>query len=229
MKKRMNLLLLDFCFLLSSVPADAYNADAVLPEHLTTIESRAFEGTDIRELRIPQSVTQIADDAFEGLPEDFTAIVDENSYADFWCAEHGVRALRICTLGVTYHSQDEIKEYVSSHPSDRYYSTGYRVNPSVSEQYSYGLISDETISNTFNMLNQCRFIAGLNADVANDTEYEKLVKAAALLNALYDSLTHYPERPDQLSDAKYDELAVHWGRFLCNGPRCNFPLTEKVS
>ncbi len=60
-----------------------------LPSTLSAIESEAFAGlTNVDEIIIPNSVTSIAADAFEG--SDVTLIVTSGSYAETWAIENGM-------------------------------------------------------------------------------------------------------------------------------------------
>ena len=176
-----------------------------LPEALTRIESRAFAQTGLEYTVIPRSVTYIADDAFDGCA-DFSPAVYDGSYAQQWCADNGISTWKITGLGVASHSKSDIRAFVNAHPSDLYSSTEFKVEPSLEEPYSVGQLSDATIRNALNMINQCRYIAGLNADVANYPEMEPKIEAAALVNALNGGLSHYPERPEVLADSRYDGL-----------------------
>ena len=176
-----------------------------LPEALTRIESRAFAQTGLEYTVIPRSVTYIANDAFDGCA-DFSPAVYDGSYAQQWCADNGISTWKITGLGVASHTKSDIRAFVDAHPSDPYSTTEFKVEPSLEEPYAAGQLSDATIQNALNMINQCRYIAGLNADVANYPEMESRIEAAALVNALNGGLSHYPERPEELADSRYDDL-----------------------
>lgn len=62
-----------------------------LPDSLTTIESEAFAGTSIRQIDIPETVTSIAEDAFDGCG--LVAIYAHNLYVLEWAVDHGFVAL----------------------------------------------------------------------------------------------------------------------------------------
>ena len=58
------------------------------PVHLTEIGSEAFAGLPAAEaVRIPESVTSIADDAFSG--SSIIILAPDGSYAITWVQEHG--------------------------------------------------------------------------------------------------------------------------------------------
>lgn len=179
-----------------------------LPDTLRTIGARAFAGTGLRSAVIPSGVREIADDAFAGC-DSLELTVYKDSYADQWCADHGVTAWRIMGLGVSSRSQSAIRAFISEHPADTATASAYRVTPSTAEPFAPGLLTEATIQNALNMVNQCRYIAGLNANVVNDPEQEEAVGAIALVNALNRTLSHSPERPEALSDSKYDALFAH--------------------
>ena len=61
----------------------------VVPEGAQEIGPRAFAGSSVKYIRIPASVTVIADDAFEGVTG-LTVRGEEGSYAQAWCEVHGV-------------------------------------------------------------------------------------------------------------------------------------------
>ncbi|MBE5807730.1 MAG: leucine-rich repeat domain-containing protein, partial [Clostridiales bacterium] len=64
-----------------------YVADIALPPSLTTIDEQAFAGVTWVTIDVPGTVTQIADDAFEG---DVTLIVESGSYAESWARAHRI-------------------------------------------------------------------------------------------------------------------------------------------
>ena len=199
---------------------------SILPADVTTIEDEAFRGVPIRDLRlpdglcyigskafaytgletvyIPKSVQYIEPDAFEGC-DHLVPTVYTDSYADQWCKDNHMATWSIVGLGVDAHTQNEIRAFVSAHPAETSSSTTYRRSPTV-DPYVPGLISEESTQNAINMLNQIRYIAGLNADVINDPSKEEMLAAAAMANGLNGNLSHYPERPSVWSDSIYDDL-----------------------
>lgn len=185
------------------------DSDVVLPETLKRIESRAFAGTGITGIYIPSSVQYIAPDAFD-ISGEFHPVVRHGSFAEDWCEENHITAYVIYKPGVVKHSQAEIRSFVSSHPVDLKVYPEYRVQPTGGsfdgDVYSYGLLTEDSLNNAIAMVNQIRFIAGLNADIVNCPEQEERLAAAAMVNRLNGYLSHYPERPEVLADSRYDEL-----------------------
>ena len=78
---------------LTAVDDQAFYGDqslgtVVLPEHLETIGSKAFAGSGVKTVNLPDSLTFIADDAFDDTA--VTALtVNEGTYAYTWAVNHG--------------------------------------------------------------------------------------------------------------------------------------------
>ena len=109
-------------------------------------------------------------------------------------------------LNVEKHTPAEIRAFVNKNYASMSQSVTYSVEPSLSEPYAPGVLSNETEESALNLLNQVRYIAGLNADVTLDSEKSKYAAAGTLLNHLNNTLSHYPVRPSVLSDSAYNEL-----------------------
>lgn len=137
-------------------------------------------------------------------------------------------------LGVTYHSQAEIADFANSHPAPLDYPITYKDEPSLSDPYEPGVLSDETVNSALNMLNQVRYIAGVDANVTHDDAQAEKAAASTLLNFLNNDLNHYPPRPSVLADSQYDALYkfgydaaskcnIHykWGGWGFNEPSLN--------
>ena len=70
-----------------SIPA--LKAVLTLPANLTKIESEAFSGlTSVDAVRIPETVVEIADDAFDG--SSVVIIAEPGGYIEEFCNEHGI-------------------------------------------------------------------------------------------------------------------------------------------
>lgn len=62
----------------------------ILPEGLTGIGALSFAGSSVREIHIPASVQEIADDAFLDCGSALTAYVPFGSCAHGWCVRHSI-------------------------------------------------------------------------------------------------------------------------------------------
>ena len=175
-----------------------------LPDGLSHIGSKAFAYTGLRRVYIPSSVQHIESDAFEGC-DHLEPFVNAGSYADSWCEENNVAAWRNISLGAAAHTKAEIRAFINAHPAETTSATTYRRSPATNP-YMPGLISENSIQNAINMLNQFRYIAGLNADVENDPDKEEMMAAAAMINGLNGNLSHSPSRPSVWADSSYDSL-----------------------
>lgn len=79
----------------------------------------------------------------------------------------------------------------------------YAQTPQTTAPYSPGRLSDESLKNALNWVNVIRYTAGVSSDVTLDDANNELAQAAALLNCLNGDLSHYPERPQGVSDELY--------------------------
>lgn len=175
-----------------------------LPDSLNSIGSKAFADTGLTKVIIPQNVQYIAPDAFDGCSS-LIPFVYSGSYADQWCAEHNFSAWYIISLDVSKHTQTEIRNFVNAYPADIDSDTTYRRQPTL-DPYTTALISNSSTQNAINMLNQIRYIAGINADVVNDSSKEEMEAAAAFIQALLGYSSHTPPRPSAIADSQYDNL-----------------------
>ena len=78
---------------LTAVEDEAFFGDesletVVLPEHIKTIGSKAFAGSGVTAVNLPDSLTFIADDAFDDTTVT-TLTVNEGTYAYIWAVNHG--------------------------------------------------------------------------------------------------------------------------------------------
>ena len=108
-------------------------------------------------------------------------------------------------LNVASHTAAEIQAFANAHPLSSS-ALSYKKAPSFEEPYSAGVLSDATLNSALNILNQIRYIAGLNANVTLNASYSEQASAGTFVNYLNRTLSHYPDRPEVLADAKYDEL-----------------------
>lgn len=66
-----------------------YVTEIIVPDETESIGSRAFADSGLKIIYLPENITYIADDAFEGCTN-VVAIVSDDSYAQKWCSEHGI-------------------------------------------------------------------------------------------------------------------------------------------
>ena len=109
-------------------------------------------------------------------------------------------------LGVEMRTKDDIAIFARSHPADLDAVAEYSTAPSFSEPYAPGKMTASSTQSALDTLNLMRYIAGLSADITISPAKTEYAEAAAFVNSLNDKMDHYPVRPSQLSDQKYDEL-----------------------
>lgn len=102
-----------------------------------------------------------------------------------------------------FHTKSQIVEFINSHNAQNAYSTYYQVEPIVQNPYRIGRLSDDTLNGALNLLNIYRYIAGVPANVVLDEEEINLAQVASLVNASNDIMTHYPDKPSDMSEDIY--------------------------
>ena len=127
-------------------------------------------------------------------------------------------------LGVQVHTEQDIRSFIAAHPVS--YSLTYSETPSISYPYVLGRISNETRTSALNMLNVIRYIAGLNANVTSDGEYERLAQAACIADAACGQLSHFPDKVDDMDQQLYQLGAT--GARSCNLGWNHFSLDEAI-
>ncbi len=106
-------------------------------------------------------------------------------------------------LGVASHTIAEIVDFLKNNDVGLRETVTYAEEPDLTAPYSIGALSDQSKADALAMLNNVRYIAGLSADLTWDSDHEDAEQAAALINAVNGSLSHYPEQPDGMSDELY--------------------------
>ena len=107
-------------------------------------------------------------------------------------------------INVEYHTQEEIRNYALNSSVSLNDKLEFSEEPVTQSPYSLGKLSDNTLQSALKMLNQIRYIAGISDNVELSDEYNTLCQAAAVANYANDSLSHFPERPDGMSDELYN-------------------------
>ena len=116
----------------------------------------------------------------------------------------GGKAAQAATIRpqVDTHTIQEIRAFAQRNGVTRRHST-YKKEPVLTAPYDPGELSDETTQEALAMLNFVRYVTGLDANVTVDETYQKQAQAAALVNAANNVMSHYPEQPEDMSDALY--------------------------
>ena len=81
------------------------------------------------------------------------------------------------------------------------YAQEYSLDPA---DYQLGKLDDSTYTQALNVLNFYRYVAGLPCDVEIDDGYNELAQAGMLVNAANNTLSHYPNQPEGMSDELYE-------------------------
>ena len=105
-------------------------------------------------------------------------------------------------LNVTRHTQSEIIQYIKSSSASFSDPVEFAEPSSISSQIP-GRLSQETKDSALAILNQFRFIAGLNYNVTWDDSLDRFQQAACLVNAMNGNISHTPDRPAGISDELY--------------------------
>lgn len=105
-------------------------------------------------------------------------------------------------INVAEHTPEEIKQYIDAHPFDMQAQPVYTVQPSTTAPYEIGELDNATKENALNALNCMRYIAGL-PEVTLNEEYGRLAQAAAFVNSVNGSSSHYPQQPAGVPDDIY--------------------------
>ena len=121
-------------------------------------------------------------------------------------------------LGVESHTQEEIIKHIKDSGALITDDTVYKTNYSAEQPYSAGVLDESTLNSGIAMLNNIRYIAGLNYDVALDDGFNEECQAGALINKINGSISHYPQKPSDMSDEMYqlaykgcNESNIAWG------------------
>lgn len=108
-------------------------------------------------------------------------------------------------LGVYARTREEIQAFADAHPSYtaqlNIYTKAATDNP-----YTVGYLSDVNQQSALNLLNQVRYIAGLDGNLTLMPEREEMEAATSLVLRLFGGLSHYPLRAAALADTRYDAL-----------------------
>ena len=113
-------------------------------------------------------------------------------------------------LDAARHTEQQIKDYVASHPWNTDDVT-YSSEPSITAPYAIGRVSDQSASSALNYLNIFRYIAGVDPVAGITDDAMDYAQAASLCMAVNRSLTHTVDRPDGMSDEIYSKAVYGAG------------------
>lgn len=106
---------------------------------------------------------------------------------------------------VQTRTRDEIINYIKNNPTDIFKTADtYAEQPSVSVPYSAGRLSNSSLQNALNAVNQCRFIAGLES-VTLDESYSDYAQKGSLLLRVKGELNHHHSKPADMSNELYND------------------------
>lgn len=114
--------------------------------------------------------------------------------------------LRSGSLDLPKLSQAEIAQLLQNNPLG-FAGDALAQTPSVAAPYATGAVSDVALSTALNRFNALRRLAGLGA-VSLDGELTGQAQYGAVLLAATGTLTHHPEKPDDMEQDFYE-----WGRY----------------
>lgn len=104
--------------------------------------------------------------------------------------------------GVKFPSQKEIKAKAKK-LSPAPIANSFSKKPKLTAPCSPGKVSAKTLQSGVDTLNFIRYVAGIPSNVTINARQQELAQASALVNALNGSISHYPTKPDRLSEALY--------------------------
>ncbi len=102
------------------------------------------------------------------------------------------------------HTKRQIKDKYESTVSYNYATSPYKVQPSNKAPYIAGSLQDGVINDTLNRINFYRWLSGMDEVELNTDKIERNQKGAVILSKL-GTLTHEPEKPDDMDDDFYNE------------------------
>ncbi|MGM9530628.1 InlB B-repeat-containing protein [Intestinibacter sp.] len=107
-------------------------------------------------------------------------------------------------LDVEKHTKQEIYNYVQQKNINLDFDTQYSEQPSTTQPYAPGKLTDETLNSALDTLNLMRYIAGLSDVKLSDT-YNQFSQAGSLISAINEKTSYYPDKPDGMSDELYNK------------------------
>ena len=102
------------------------------------------------------------------------------------------------------HTKEEIETKYNESVNPNYPEVEYEVEPSAEYPYVVGSLKQTARSSVINRINYYRWLSGLNDVTENTAKNERNQKGAILLNRL-GTLTHTPEKPDDMDEDFFNE------------------------
>lgn len=118
----------------------------------------------------------------------------------FFCLPIISQASSSSGIFTQYHTQEEIRKYIEKQGADIEDEVTYTKNPVTTAPYDPGKLSDATKQSALKMLNQIRYIAGLQ-EVSLSDGLEAQQQAAALLANI--EFSHTPDKPADMDEDLY--------------------------
>lgn len=107
-------------------------------------------------------------------------------------------------VNVPYRSQADIRNYVSANQFSTSEAISFSSQPDMTSPYnSSGALSSATLNNGLNAMNVMRYIAGL-PEVTFNSDYNALCQDGAYVSAINGTISHYPNKPNGISDSIYE-------------------------
>ena len=130
----------------------------------------------------------------------FAALAITASLIPFGASASAARQVSASGVNVSYRTQEQIRNYVTSHPFSTTDSIVYTSSPDLTLPYAdAGALSSSTLDNGLNALNVMRYVAGLS-EVTLNSEYNRLCQNGAYISALNAGIDHFPSKPLGISD-----------------------------
>jgi uncharacterized repeat protein (TIGR02543 family) len=107
-------------------------------------------------------------------------------------------------MNVKTPSQEEIRRYLRTNNVTADTATKYASKPAFKKPYKAGKLTKTSLKSALKMLNNVRYIAGIDHNVKLDTAYTQKAQAASLVNAANNELSHFPRKPAGMAKSLYN-------------------------
>lgn len=107
--------------------------------------------------------------------------------------------------GLVFPERDEVKRIWNQLQGMDSQLKTYDTEPSVKAPYKVGRVNQVMLDQALLATNLARSLSGLPGDVQLDAELNDLAQHGAVLLAATDKLSHYPEKPADMTDAFYNK------------------------